>query len=384
MRKVMSLLSDIRQEQLKTEKDKKEKLGLPFNEAKFAEAKQFFSGADQVMSGIDPSNPSSEFREVMTSGDFEYAIMEFVQRLMIPGYQRKVFNFEAFIKPEKTPNLLPVTRYQRRAGVDDLEYVGEKGTPRPGSVDDATKRQFQVYRWEKQYDFSMEAFINDDLGYLEGTSAAYGEAARRSLEKFVSRMMWNAVTQARLLALGALFQTTGRLTTARISAARMAFNQRVDARGEPIAAGLKYLVYHPGLVDTVAQIQNSTLVPELATNGVNVVKGTFVAIEDPYTPGVAPNLPWFAMTDWSTTGIVPFILARWTGQPAPILWRKKSDLEPVGSLLGAGGAGNPMMGDFHTRNIEYVITDMWGTYINGTDGNMFDTNGCYTSTGTAP
>jgi hypothetical protein len=320
----------------------------------------------------------------MTTGDFEYAIKEFVQRLMIPGYQRKVFNFEAFIKPEKTPNLLPVTRYQRRAGVDDLEYVQEKGTPRPGSVDDATKRQFQVYRWEKQYDFSMEAFINDDLGYLQDTASAYGEAARRSLEKFVSRMMWNAVTVARLIALGALFSTTGRLTTARISAARMAFNQRVDARGEPIAAGLKFLVYHPGLVDTVAQIQNSTLVPELATNGVNVVKGTFVAIEDPYAPGVAPNLPWFAMTDWNATGIIPFIVARWTGMPGPSLFRKKSDLEFVGSLLGPGTDAPPVYGDFHTRNIEYLIADMFGTYIDGTDGNMFDTNGSYYSAGTAP
>ena len=381
MRKIMSILSDIRQEQLISAKEK----GLNISDAKFKEARDFFSTADNVLSGIKSNDAGNELREVMTTGDFTYAIGEFVQRLVIPGYNRKVFNFEAFVKPEKTPNLLPVTRYQRRAGVDDLEYVGEKGQTRPGSVDDATKRQFQVYRWEKQYDFSMEALINDDLGYLENTAPAYGEAARRSLEKFVSRMMWNAVTQARLLALGALYMTTGRLSTARISVARMAFNQRVDARGEPITAKLDYLVYHPGLADTVAQIQNSTLVPELATNGVNVVKGTFTPIEDPYCPGVAPNLPWFAMTSYQTTGIVPFILARWEGQAGPRLWRKKSDMEPVGSLLGAAGASNPLMGDFHTRDIEFVIQDMWGTYIDTvTDGNMFDTNGCYTSTGTAP
>lgn len=380
MRKVMALLSDIRQEQLASAKEK----GFDVSEAKFQEARDFFSNADKVLSGISTDDVGA-FREVMTTGDFDYALKEFVQRLLIPGYQRKVFNFEAFIKPEKTPNLLPVTRYQRRSGVDDLEYVGEKGTPRPGSVDDATKRQFQVYRWEKQYDFSMEAFINDDLGYLEGTASAYGEAARRSLEKFVSRMMWNAVTTARLIALGALFWTTGRLTTARISAARMAFNQRVDARGEPIAASLKHIVYHPGLADTVAQIQNSELVPELATNGVNVVKGTFTPIEDPYAPGVAPNLPWFCMCDWNATGIVPFILARWTGMPAPALFRKKSDLEYVGSLLGSGTDAPPIYGDFHTRNIEYLIADMWGTYIDtAVDGNMFDTNGCYYGQGIAP
>ncbi len=41
------------------------------------------------------------------------------------------------------------------------------------------------------------------------------------------------------------------------------------------------------------------------------------------------------------------------------------------------------MGDFATGNIVYKVEDVWGTYINGTDGNMFDTRGSYYSAGTA-
>jgi hypothetical protein len=278
---------------------------------------------------------------------------------------------------------MSVTRYQKRAGLDDLEYVPEKGEARPGSVVDATKRTWQPYKFEKQFDFSMETIVNDDLGYFEDQAMLMGEAARRSLEKFVSRMYTNATTIARLTALGALYMTTGRLTTARLSTARMAYNQRVDARNEPINASVGYVVYHSGLRDTVLTIQRSQLVPELATNAANVVT-PFNAIEDPYIAGAAPNLPWYAFTDWRTNNIVPFILGRRQGVPAPLLLRKRSDIESFTSFAGAGGAVSPLMGDFATGDIVVKVYDEWGTYINGTEGNLFDVRGAYYSSGTAP
>lgn len=374
MRTILSMLTEIRQKQLR-------ELNAP--ETRISEVADKFRWFDGLLSGMKATDSNSQIEEVMTSADFSYAIMEFVQRLMIPGYQTKNFDFEQFVKPESTPNFLPVTRYQKRAGLDDLEWVGEKGTARPGSVVDATKRQFQVYRWEKQFDFSMEVLINDDLGYFTDTAALMGQAARRTLEKFVSRMLWNATTIARLVGLGALYSTTGRLTTARISTARMAFNQRTDDRGEPIVSGVRYILHHNGLVDTVAQIQSSTLVPELATNAVNVVRGTFVPIEDPHLAGTAPNLPWMALADYRSNGIVPFILARRAGMPSPMLLRKKSDIESMTSLLGGGADVAPIMGDFATGNVVVKVMDVWGTYINGTEGNLFDYRGAYYSSGTA-
>ena len=270
MRRILSLLREYRIEQLK-------KFQAP--ETKLAEVGDMFRFLDNSLSGIRLNEgggfdgPESKLQEVMISADFTYAIMEFVQRQMLPGYQTRTFNFEPFIKPDTLPNYLLVSRYQNRSGVDDLEYVMEKGEARPGHVDDATKKQWQVFKWEKQYDFSMEALVNDDLGYFTDMSAQMGRAARRSLEKYVSRMLWNATTIGRLVGLGALYSTTGRLTTARISTARMAFNQRTDDRGEPIPAALRYLIYHSGLTDTVDQIRQSTIVPETLTPGTaNVVR----------------------------------------------------------------------------------------------------------------
>ena len=337
-----------------------------------------FKGAD--------IHDGTKLQEVMTTGDFPFAIGEFVNRRVVEGYSRKMFNFEPLVWNDTVPNFLPVTRYQNREGLDDLEYVAEKGQMRPGYVSDATKRQYKVHKWGKQYDFSMEALINDDLGYFDDVIPKMGETARRSLEKFVSRMYTNATSIARLVALGALYSQNGRLTSARISEARMGFNQRLDGRAEPILASLRYLVHHPGLADAVYQIQNSTLVPELATNGVNVVAnntpGRFIAIEDPYLPGAAPNLPWYGFT--APAQLKGIVLARMRGFPGPMIMRKKSDIEFVGSLTGAGQAAPPMMGSFATQNLVFGVMDIYGTYVDGTEGSLFDTNGLYYSSGTVP
>lgn len=390
MRRVLSALRDIRQLQL----GRQFKPG-PIREKRLSEAADFFRFFDTALTGVRLNDvgfdgPETKLQEVMISADFAYAITEFVQRQMIPGYETKRFEFEPLVKPETTPNYLPVNRYQKRAGLDDLEFVGEKGTPRPGYVVDATKRQFRVYRFEKQFDFSMEALVNDDLGYFDDEARDMGLAARRTLEKYVSRMYTNNTTIQRLIALGVLYWQNGRLTSSRISEARMAFNQRTDSRGEPINAGLTYIVHHSGLVDTVRVIRQSELIPELATNAANVVAGDFTPIEDPHMAGTAPNLPWYAFVNWREHNIVPFVLARRQGIPAPMILRKRSDIESITSLLGTGTPVAPIMGDFATGNVIVKVADAWGTYIDppgvlGTaNGNLFDFRGAYYSAGTAP
>jgi len=259
--------------------------------------------------------------------------------------------------------------------------VGEKSQPRAGLRDDAVKRSYSVFRWEKEYDFSHEALVNDDMGYFEDQAMKMGVSARRTLEKYVSRMYTNATSIAILA--GALYSQNGRLTSARISEARMAFGQRVDADNEPIQADLAYIVYHRGLEDTVRQIQNSELVPELATNAANVVRNAFIGIKDPYITGTAPNLPWWAFTDHRAANIIPLVLARLQGRPGPLILRKKSDVESVTSMLGTGGAVSPIMGDFESGNIVLKVSDVFGTYIDGTNGNLFDIRGAYYSSGTA-
>lgn len=381
MRNILQKMNLIRQEQLRTAAKANPQLAEKYN-TRIAEVDSMFKEFDSGLSGLAHQYDPTPLREVMVSADFTYAIQEFVQRLALDGYNMMEFNWQPLVKPDTVPNYLPVSRYQFRSSLDDLELVTEKERPRAGEKSDATKRTNQVWRWEKEFDFSHEALINDDIGYFSDQAMLMGDAARRTLGKYVSRFYTNATSIARLTGLGALYSTTGRLTTARVSEARMAFGQRTDAAGNPIEVEAVYLVYHRGLHDTAMQILQSTQVAELATNAKNVV--TFVPIKDPYMAGTAPNLPWYMFCDYRGSNVIPFILGRRQGMPGPMIMRRKSDIESVTSMLGAGTAVDPIWGDFETGNIVLKVIDIFGTYVDGTEGNLFDFRGAYYSSGTAP
>jgi len=371
MRQILKLMLDIRKHQLS-------KRGLQAD--RMAQTTRMFEYLDTEMSGFSSLNSNDVLQEALVSQDFTFAIMEFVNRLAIPGYQQRLFNFEPLVYVDRVQNFLPHYRYQNRNGFDDLEYVGTRGRSRTGGIDDATKRTHAVYRWEKDISIDWETLVNDDLAYLEETVRLMGEAARRTLERFVSRMYTNATSIARLTGLGANYSQTGRLTTARWSECRMAFAQRVNAGNQPIRASAEYLVHHTGLRDTALQILRSTQVAELMTNAVNVIN--FTPIEDPHMAGTAPNLPWYGFTRWQDNNIRPFALVRLRGWDGPRVYRKRSDVEAVTSLTGAGTAVSPAFGDFETGNITLKIRDIWGTYIDGTEGNLWDFRGAYYSSGT--
>jgi len=259
--------------------------------------------------------------EAMTTADFPIALGEYVNRALWPAYNRARFDYQPLVFNDTLPNFLQVSRYQRQAGLQDLELVGPKGTAKQGSIPDAYPRRYRVYRWEKAYDFSMESIVNDDLGYFNEMAALMGDAARRTIEKFVSRLFFNTTTLAGLVALGALYSGTARLSTNALMSAWAAFNQRTDADGEPITARPVYLVIHRGLAPTAQQIIRSAQVAENANNALNVLPPLQV-IENPYLTGTAPDLPWFLFAPANEDGIRPLTLARLQGRPGPVILQK--------------------------------------------------------------
>ncbi len=187
--------------------------------------------------------------------------------------------FEPLVKQVENVNFLLHTDYQdRTTGAGDLLPIGlEKHEAQSDSRADAVKRAYRPYRWQRQIDFSMEILVNDELGYFNDQAQRFGQAARRTLERYVTNMMTNATTLARLAGLGAMYTTTGRLTSDRISVAEMAFSRRTDSLGNPISVSPKYLVHHKSLANVVRTIRASQLVPETATNAANIVANDLTA-----------------------------------------------------------------------------------------------------------
>lgn len=366
------------------------KMGLAEAEQKIGELRQAVEYADSALSRVRLSagggfeGPETKLGEVMTSADFQYAIEEFVQRQMVPAYQEKMFDFEPLVKPDELPNFMPVTRYQRRQGLPNLRYTPWGQTGPDASFPETDKKQYRVYQWRENFHFGMDVFVNDDLGYIEQTAGDMGRAARRSQEMFVSNMINNATTRARLTGLGALYSGHGRFSVNRWSEVRMAFNQRTDAAGNPIAANATYLVHHAGLADQVNIVRSAQYNPDLMTREPNVVRGTFTPIEDPFMSGTAPDLPWYGFSDWRQSGVTPFVLARWRDLPAPIMTRKQSDNQRITSIMGGGALMPTWWGDWAQGMTSIAMIDIWGTYIDGTEGNLYDYRGGFYSDGTIP
>jgi len=262
MRKILYALQETRCEQLKT----------AGQEHRIQEVRDMFGFMDGGLSGVSLGGPNgntwdaphTSLSEAMVSADFSYALGEFVQRQMVPGYETRNFAFEPLVKVDTLPNYMDVTRYQDRGDMDDLEYIPPKGPVLAGSKNDATKRQYKVEVWSKQWDWENRAIINDDMGYFQDTGRQIGASARRTKERFVSRMYNNLTSIARLTGLLALYATTGRLTHNRISTCRMAFAQRVNDNANPILASLGYIVIPLTLQDTVLTIQNSEPCPAIS------------------------------------------------------------------------------------------------------------------------
>jgi len=158
MRRFLRFLADIRKDTLNERGESNERL---------AQVDALFREIDRNLNWWEPDETSAQMAETLVSQDFTYAIMDFVNRELVAGYDRKRFAFEPLVYNDTLVNFLPHNRYQNRGGFDDLEYVGTKGQARPGYLLDATRRQYQVYRWEKQIDFAWETIVNDDLDYLE-------------------------------------------------------------------------------------------------------------------------------------------------------------------------------------------------------------------------
>jgi len=373
MRSILRVFNDLRKEELS-------KLGAP--DKRIQECDDYFNYLDNTMGGAGPAGSTGLMSEAMTTGDFANALGTFVDVEVWEAYEKKNFAFEPLVKPAVLPNFQEVTKLQRRQGLNDLEYTPSKAPARAGEFPDAVSRTLQVFVWQKQFDFSWQMLVNDYLDYFRETAQEMGYSARRTLEKYVSRLYNNVTSILRLTNGGVMYSQNGRLTTTHISEARMAYNARTDAAGEPINARLAYIVYPSGLEDVVRTIHGSQLVPENATNAVNVVRTNWIGIEDPYVAYTAPNIPWWAFAEWRT-GLIAMVLARMQGWPAPRVLRRKSDIESISSMLGAGAAVNPIMGDFETGNVVVKAMDIWGTYIDSTNGNLFDRKGAYYSTGTA-
>ncbi len=368
MRRIMRMIEEFAREANKTDN------------TRCAQIHEAYTHLDNLLGRVDGrgSMPSS-LREAMVVGDFPLYFARTISRAVYARYNYKRGEWRDYTFAEQVPDYSDAKRY-RFTEFDTLELRREKEEAYPGYIDE-TELTIAVEDYAKQVDFSNRIFVNDDLGAFNNIVMKMGDSARRFEDFYVSALYDNGLTQAALIALGANYFGTGRLTTANLAIAWNAFATRVDARGNNIQVIPTYLVIPPILGLTASQILMSEKVAELATNGINPLRGRLQIREDPYITIAVPDVPWYL---FAAPADVPGVsVVRMSGRPGPRLYAKAPDKIPM-TESGGLGAGNWRDGSYLTGDIELMVETTIGARNDDAAVlvGVTDPNGIYYSSGT--
>jgi hypothetical protein len=319
----------------------------------------------------------AKFRETMTTAHFDVYFADAISRAFLKDYAYQAGQWQAYTFPDTTPDFRDVDRF-RMTEPGTLFLRREKAEAKATHIADS-EVHYGVDEFARQFDVSWRAVMNDDLGKIRETPTRMLNAVRRFEDQFVSALYDNAATQAALIALGAAYAGTGRLTAANLAIGLNAMKSRVDAGGNPIQITKIWLVI-PSILQMQAEvILGSTLMAGVATNDKNVLPQFLAGYKiDPYIATAAPNIPWYLVADPSEIQAIPVArLQDWSG---PLVSQKRSDIEVISGRAPAAF----LMGSFATGDIEYMVNDVIGGWDNVALVGVIDPNGIYYSSGTTP
>jgi hypothetical protein len=318
---------------------------------------------------------SEELRETMTTAHFAAYMTNALSRQFYRDYGYQGGQWTRYIFQDTVPDFRNVDRF-RMTEPENLVKRREKQNHRDGGIQPSAL-SYGVDEFSRKFDVSWRAILNDDLGEIQRTPQRMANAARRSLDSFVSNLYDNTTSQAALIALGALYAGTGRLTLANLAVGVNALKQRVDTKGNKVAINRITLVIPPVLEIQAAQILKDIMGTGSATQ--NVI-GTFIdSVQvDPYISFSGSDVPWYLFAD--PNEIPAVTLARLQGWPGPIVAMRDSDIRLIQGTAPAAF----LMGDLDTGDIVYLVEDVWGGYDNVTYGGITDPLGIYYSSGTTP
>jgi len=332
---------------------------------------------DEMYRGIGGGMSVADFTEAMTTAHFDSYFSDALSRSFYRDYEYKVGSWKNYTYPDTVPDFRDVKRFRMtEPGLLHKRY--EKGEARATNISDS-EIEYGVEEYAVQFDVSWRAILNDDLGKIRETPRRMANAASYWLDSWVSALYDNATTQATLIALGALYGGTGRLTAANLAIGINAMMQRTDASGRQMNIRRIHVVYPPILEQQAMVLRNSVQLPGSANNDANVVP-EFIAgwHVDPFITTTGASVPWYLFAD---PGEIPTVtVARLNSMPGPVVFKKASNIE----MLSGSAPAAYVMGSAETGDIEYTVADIIGGWDDSSYVGVTDFRGIYFSNGTTP
>lgn len=335
---------------------------------------QHVTALNSLQSGWRNMN-GRQFREVLTTANFADYFSDALSREFYRQYEYQMGEWRSYTYAEESPDNRDIDRF-RMTEPGTLQKRREKGEAKATSIA-ATPISLGWDEYAKQFDVSWRVILNDDLGKIKETPMNMVRAAKRHEDSFVSALYDNATSQAALVALGATYAGTGRLTLANLAVGVNAMMSRTDAGGNRMDVGKIYLVIPPILKIQAAQILNDLI--QYGGAGSNVIGNFIAGVKiDPYIATSGADVPWYLFADPASIPTVSVVRLR--GVDGPFTYMKASNI----AMLSGNAPAAFLMGNAETGDIEYFVENIIGGWDDSTYVGITDYRGIYYSSGTTP
>jgi len=208
MRRILAMVLEVAQNDVSENKRLEESRKNDLVE----ELEEVYEYYDDVVSGASGWEPAdARLHEALVVGHFPNYFARVLSRAVYDRYESMMSDWRDYCYMDTVPDYTVAERYQF-SEFDRLERRVEKEEAYAGYIYEQTVRQLQVDDYAKQIDFSRRILVNDDLGAFNNIIDKMVDSARRFLDWYVSALYDNVTSQAAMVALGANYSGTGRLT----------------------------------------------------------------------------------------------------------------------------------------------------------------------------
>lgn len=324
----------------------------------------------------DEMSPT-KLEEVMTTAHFTSYFGDAISRAFYKDYQYLSGSWRAYTYDDTAPDFRDVKRF-RMTEPETLALRREKAEAHATYISES-EVDWGVEEFARQFDVSWHTIQNDDLGKIRETPQRMLRAALRFEDEWVSNLYDNATTQATILALGAPWFGTGRLTAANLAIGLNSMAIRTDAGGNLMNIQGVHLVIPKVLEIQSRVIMQSALMAGVVLNDKNVLPDFIKGIHiDPFITTAGLNIPWYLFADPSEIPAVT--VGRLQGFEAPWVTMKRSDIQVISGSMPAAA----QMGSFGTGDIEFMVSDIIGGDDDAAYVGVTDFRGLFYSNGTTP
>jgi hypothetical protein len=305
-----------------------------------------------------------QVREALSTSDlFVSATGDVLDRELLQQYSAITAEWQGFATRTLVRNFKPKKMIDLLGGRTSLDKVPEL-TAYPGAQSDSREYAIQVAKFGRQFGFSWEAMINDDLDELMQIPNTFGQAAALTETENALSVIANLTTGAANTAffkdysavtgyIGSGLNTTpvdGVLNQANLQTAIEAIRQRKDNEGNIVPSGRLILLVGPAQEFNARSIINATEIRTTVGSKVIIEPNPISGAVDLVVVNRLPGLGWFVLPAPTQASRIAVASAFLRGFETPDIRRKD----------GAGQGLSPDAGDFDDDSVRYRVRHVNG------------------------